>query len=454
MEKRPRVLVADDEEQARQFFEAWLEEAGYDVALATDGDEVMAELAARQAAAVIMDLKMPPGAWGGIDTLRQCRQKYPDIPVIIVSNKADAKRAVECVRIGAFDFVDKAEAGTELPIAVGNALRLRSLEERTANLEAQNELYRQEEERRFGLGQIIGGSDPMQQVYRIIERVAPTEAAVLILGETGTGKELAAGALHYLGSKKDGPFIKVNCAALPESLLEAELFGHEKGAFTGATERRMGRFELADNGTIFLDEIGDMSLTTQAKVLRVLQEKEFERVGGNRTVRVEVRVVSATNRDIPALIAEGRFREDLYYRLNDVVISLPPLRERREDIPILSKHFLSEFGEKYTGRRVATAVEKALMQYDWPGNVRELRKVLLNASIMARSETIRFEDLPAGILQRGGNDKPVVPLREVIAGSLSRAVERGGGDKAEAARLLEVDPHDFEDLWTRFVKNE
>ncbi|HAW71946.1 MAG TPA: hypothetical protein DCX37_12300, partial [Firmicutes bacterium] len=262
-------------------------------------------------------------------------------------------------------------------------------------------LYRQEEERRYGLGQIIGGSDAMQRIYRIIERVAPTDAAVLITGETGTGKELVAGALHYLGLKKDGPFIKVNCAALPETLLEAELFGHEKGAFTGATERRMGRFELAHNGTIFLDEIGDMSLTTQAKVLRILQEKEFERVGGNRPVRVEVRVVSATNRDLGALIEQGLFREDLYYRLNDFVIELPPLRERRDDIPLLVQAFLEEFADKYTGRRVTPGVTKALMRYDWPGNVRELKKVLMNAAIMATSETIRFEDLPPVVLKPG-----------------------------------------------------
>jgi DNA-binding NtrC family response regulator len=336
-----------------------------------------------------------------METLKILRQKYADIPVVIVSNKAEIRRAIDCVRLGAFDFVDKAEAGNELPIVVGNALRLRNLEVRTASLEAQNQLYRQEEERRYGLGQIIGGSDAMQRIYRIIERVAPTDAAVLITGETGTGKELVAGALHYLGLKKDGPFIKVNCAALPETLLEAELFGHEKGAFTGATERRMGRFELAHNGTIFLDEIGDMSLTTQAKVLRILQEKEFERVGGNRPVRVEVRVVSATNRDLGALIEQGLFREDLYYRLNDFVIELPPLRERRDDIPLLVQAFLEEFADKYTGRRVTPGVTKALMRYDWPGNVRELKKVLMNAAIMATSETIRFEDLPPVVLKPG-----------------------------------------------------
>lgn len=398
---KPLILVADDEEQARQFFGEWLTEAGYNVVLASDGDEALTAMQERLPAIVIMDLKMPPGTWGGIDTLKILRQKYADIPVIIVSNKAEIKRAIECVRLGAFDFVDKAEAGNELPIVVGNALRLRNLEARTASLEAQNQLYRQEEERRYGLGQITGGSDAMQRVYRMIERVAPTDAAVLITGETGTGKELVAGALHYLGLKKDGPFIKVNCAALPETLLEAELFGHEKGAFTGATERRLGRFELAHNGTIFLDEIGDMSLTTQAKVLRILQEKEFERVGGSRPVRVEVRVVSATNRDLPALIEQGLFREDLYYRLNDFVIELPPLRERRDDIPLLVKAFLEEFGDKYTGRRVTPGVTKALMRYDWPGNVRELKKVLMNAAIMATSETIRFEDLPPVVLKSG-----------------------------------------------------
>lgn len=398
---KPLILVADDEEQARQFFGEWLAEAGYDVVLASDGDEALAAMNEHLPAVVIMDLKMPPGTWGGIDTLKILRQKYADIPVVIVSNKAEIRRAIDCVRLGAFDFVDKSEAGNELPIVVGNALRLRNLEVRTASLEAQNQLYRQEEERRFGLGQIIGGSDAMQRVYRIIERVAPTDAAVLITGETGTGKELVAGALHYLGLKKDGPFIKVNCAALPETLLEAELFGHEKGAFTGATERRMGRFELAHNGTIFLDEIGDMSLTTQAKVLRILQEKEFERVGGNRPVRVEVRVVSATNRDLAALIEQGLFREDLYYRLNDFVIELPPLRERRDDIPLLVQGFLDEFADKYTGRRVTPGVTKALMRYDWPGNVRELKKVLMNAAIMATSETIRFEDLPPVVLKPG-----------------------------------------------------
>lgn len=449
-EDRPFVLVADDEEQAREFFGAWLEEAGYEVELAGDGDEALTAMGRRQPAVLIMDLKMPPGTWGGIETLKACRQRFPSLPVIVVSNKAETKRAIECVRLGAFDFVDKTEASAELPIVVGNALRMRQLEERTANLEAQNQLYREEEERRFGLGNIIGGSDAMLQVYRIIERVAPTEAAVLIHGETGTGKELVAGALHYLGPKKDGPFVKVNCAALPESLLEAELFGHEKGAFTGAAERRLGRFELAHNGTIFLDEIGDMSLTTQAKVLRVLQEKEFERVGGNRTVRVEVRVVSATNRDLHSMIQEGRFREDLYYRLNDLVVTLPPLRERREDIPLLARHFLAEFGEKYTGKRLAPRVEQVLMQYEWPGNVRELRKVLLNASIMAGSETIRFEDLPAAVLERTGHEKPVESLKDVVSGAVARAVSRAAGNRDEASRHLGITRDDLDDLIRRF----
>ncbi len=441
MEKE-QIMIVDDEASARELFGIWLGQEGYLTTTAVDGENCLRQVAVAQPDLVVLDLKLPPGIWGGLSTLEQLKRLYPELPVIIVSNKADTKKAVECIRLGAFDFVDKMDAKTELPIAVANALKLSRLQERTRRLEEENRIYRAEVAKTFGFERLVGGSEPMRDLYRIIERVADTDASILILGETGTGKELVAGAIHQSSRRHQGPYIKVNCAALPESLLEDELFGHEKGAYTGAQTRRAGRFELADGGTLFLDEIGDMSLATQAKVLRVLQEQEFERVGGSRTVRVDVRIVAATNKDLREMIGKGQFREDLYYRLKDIAIELPPLRARRDDIPLLAQHFLAEFGGRYRGRQLSEEVLGALLAYDWPGNIRELKAVLKNACILARAERVGIGDLPSDVV--GGRRVPEAPANAFVGMTLDqieRAVimetlKQHQGNRSETARRL------------------
>ncbi len=437
-----RIMIVDDEASARELFGIWLHQEGYHTTTAVDGESCLRQMAQVQPDLVVLDLKLPPGIWGGLSTLEQLKRLYPDLPVIIVSNKADTKKAVECIRLGAFDFVDKMDAKTELPIAVANALKISRLQERTHRLEEENRLYRAEAAKAFGFDRLVGGSEPMRELYRIIERVADTDASILILGETGTGKELVAGAIHQTSRRHQGPFIKVNCAALPESLLEDELFGHEKGAYTGAQVRRAGRFELADGGTLFLDEIGDMSLPTQAKVLRVLQEQEFERVGGSRTVHVDVRVVAATNKDIREMISKGQFREDLYYRLKDIAIALPPLRARRDDIPLLVQHFLTEFAGRYRGRQLSNDALRVLLAHEWPGNIRELKAVLKNACILARDELVGIGDLPRDV---AGDGHPVAAPAAAFVGMTLDEIEKlviidtlrqTLGNRSEAARLL------------------
>jgi DNA-binding NtrC family response regulator len=432
------VLIVDDERDARELFSRWLGDAGYSTLTAADGAECLALVARTSPAVVVLDLKIPPGPWGGMDVLRGLAQDEPELPVIIVSNKADVKRAVQCIRMGAFDFVDKQDAREELAVAVANALKVRRLEHRTRSLEEENRLWRQEVALRTEFAQLTGGSESMQAVYRLIERAAPTDASVLVLGETGTGKELVAAALHYHG-RRDGPFVKVNCAALPESLLEDELFGHERGAFTGAQSRRLGRFELAHGGTILLDEVGDMSLATQAKVLRVLETREFERVGGSRTLQVDVRVVSATNQDLARLMESGRFRPDLYYRLSDIVIELPPLRDRREDIPLLVEKLLHGFGGAYTGQELAPEAMQALLRHDWPGNVRELKQVLKNACILADGPVVGLEDLPAPLGRRAGGrvgDDELPTLDQAERRLIHAALTATGGNVSQAAARL------------------
>jgi len=390
-----QILLADDDPDARELFVRWLRAEGYNVRAVADGTACLREFRSQASDLVVLDLKMPPGTWGGYDTLLRLREADPQLPVIVVSNKADIRRAVDSVRAGAYDFIDKAAAGDELVVAVANALRMRHLEHRTRILEEETRLIRRDAETEFAGHRMVRDSEVMRELWSLVTRVAPTDATVTILGETGTGKELIASAVHYLSAKREGPLIRVNCAALPESLLEDELFGHEKGAFTGAHARREGRFELADGGTIFLDEIGDMSPATQAKVLRVLEQREFERVGGTRTIKVDVRVIAATNRDLEAMIGQGTFREDLYWRIGDVILRVPPLRERREDIPGLVAAITAELGEAYPGRRLSPDAMTALLRHGWPGNIRELKSVLKSAAIFAGGPEIGLSDLPA-----------------------------------------------------------
>jgi DNA-binding NtrC family response regulator len=439
------VLIVDDEASARELFGAWLRGLGHTVRTAADGADGLAQAQARPPDVVVLDLQMTPDTWDGLRVLTRLGELFPGLPVVIASDKADLRRALEAISLGAHDFVDKQEARERLGIVVANALRYVRLRDRTVVLEHENRFYREERqrERRAGLHGITGSSEVMQRVYDLILRVAPTDASVLIMGETGTGKELVASALHYHSGKRDGPFVKVNCAALAETLLEDELFGHEKGAYTGADAKRPGRFELAHGGTLFLDEVGDMSLATQAKVLRVLQEREFERVGGTRTIRVDVRVVAATNHDLAASMREGRFRTDLYYRLNDVVLELPPLRERREDIPLLATKVLDEMGDAYRGRSLSADALAALVAYSWPGNIRELRATLRTACILAASEAIELGDLPLAIRGAPEPSTGSAAVSCVESALIRSALATLGGDLGEAARRLGVKAADL-----------
>jgi DNA-binding NtrC family response regulator len=385
---------------------------------------------------VLTDLKMP--GIDGISLLEQLRARSPETIVIILTAFGTVDVAVEAMKKGAYDFLTKPINLDKLDLLLQHALEARRLvrENRELKLRLRET---------SGLKHLLGQSAAMQRLREIVQQVAATDAAALILGETGTGKELVAHGIHYGSARADRSFVKVSCAALPEGLLESELFGHERGAFTGARERRKGRFELAHGGTLFLDEVGDMSPPTQAKLLRVLQEQEFERVGGSETVRVDVRLIAATNRDLEGLVAEGPFREDLYYRLNVVSIHVPPLRERAEDIPALTAHFLRTFADRW-GKPVPEVTADALAllcRYSWPGNVRELQHVAESMLVFSKGGPITAADLPPAV--RGG-ERSVEPgergssasLRELERQAIARTLVAPGGNKRKASEILGI----------------
>jgi len=379
-----KILIADDELNIRKVLSATLRREGHEVLTAKDGEEAIALLETGQVQVVVTDLKMPKV--DGLALLRHVREHNPSTPVILITAHGTVDTAVEALKRGAFDYITKPFEQAELIRCIGKAVKTESLAARDVVADGPElERYR-----------IIGQSQRMQALYEVIEKVAATPASVLITGESGTGKELIAAALHYKSGRRAKPFIKINCAAIPRELMESELFGHERGAFTGAVSSKPGRFELADGGTLFLDEIGEIPVEMQVKLLRALQENEFERVGGVQTIRVDVRLVVATNRDLARLVEEGRFREDLFYRLNVVPIRLPPLRERREDIPLLVQHFLSKHNTRL-GRKVQgiqPAALSALVEHRWPGNIRELENVVERAILFCGGTEIGPGDLP------------------------------------------------------------
>jgi len=380
---KARVLVVDDEAGVRSALRGVLQDEGYDVEAVNSGEACLDRLGRKRYDVIILDVWLP--GMDGLKTLARLRERGIDTQVVVVSGHGNIESAVRAIKMGAFDFVEKPLSLEKTVLVVRNALR-------QEQLEVENRALRAHVDRRLAL---VGESYAMAQLREQIAMAAPTNGRVLIYGENGTGKELVAHSVHALSRRRTKPFIEVNCAAIPEELIESELFGHVRGAFTGAVTDRRGRFETADGGTIFLDEVGDMSLKTQAKVLRVLQEQVFEPVGGTSSVRADVRVLAATNKDLPAEIRAGRFREDLYFRLNVIPIFVPPLRDRQEDIPLLADHFMSEFGQEH-GRRVKVLDADAvavLRAYRWPGNVRELRNVLERLAIMVRDETIQSRDL-------------------------------------------------------------
>jgi two-component system, NtrC family, response regulator len=439
METRGAVVVADDEESARISLGQILREDGYQVSLAADGNEALRLVAAEQPDVLLTDLKMP--GMDGQELLSRVRQGYPEVAVVIMTAHGTIRSAVEALRQGAEDYLTKPVDVEEVEYLLDQVLKRRKLLSETR-------LLRERLDEKYRFENIIGRSSEMLEVFRLVEQVAPTQASVLITGESGTGKELIAQAIHQRSQRRDAPFIKVSCAALPETLLESELFGHERGAFTGALARRAGRFELAAGGTIFLDEVGDIPLGMQVKLLRFLQDHQFERVGGNQTLTVDVRVITATHRDLQALIKEGKFREDLYYRLNVIEIPLPPLRSRNQDIPLLMDFFLKKYSAA-NGKEIKSVTDEtlsALVAYPWPGNVRELEHALERAVILSRGDELDlalFPTLPRTAQPARMAKKPVSPgatMEEIEREAILRTLESVGGSTSRAAAVLKISP--------------
>ena len=432
------ILVIDDEKNIREGLGAAFEIEGYSVRLASDGREGLEQIAKGDIDLVITDLRMD--GVSGEEVLRQVTAKNPGVPVIVLTGHGSIDSAVEAMRNGAYDFLTKPLNLDQLSMIVKRALQGRELAIRHKELEAQVRTSRT-------LQEMVGKSAEMQKIAEMIKKVAPSKASVLITGESGSGKEVVADAIHALSPRASHECIKVHCAALSETLLESELFGHEKGAFTGADLMVKGRFELAHGSTIFLDEIGEINQATQIKLLRVLQEKKFERVGGQSTIDVDVRVIAATNRNLEEEVKAGRFREDLYYRLNVVRINVPPLRERKDDIPLLVSHFLKEFegeardlGKSITG--IDSRARNALYKYEWPGNIRELRNCIESAVVMCSGNEITTEDLPPSVGNAVVAESVSVPLGTTLDEAerlvIMQTLASVKGNKSRAAEILGI----------------
>ena len=435
---KTKILVVDDEPSHRQMLEVVLSAEGYEIHQAGDGQEAINLVEERFYDLILMDNRMTQ--MGGIEALKKIKEISPGIPVIIMTAYASVSTAVDALKSGAYDYLTKPLEIDKLKILIDKALRHRQLEQ-------ENKYLKERLGDRFDFSSIIGRSPAMRDLFDTIALVAPSEATALIVGESGTGKELIANAIHQNSPRTDRPFIKVNCAALPETLLESELFGHEKGAFTGAITKKQGRFQLAHRGSILLDEIGEMASSTQAKILRVLQEREFEPLGGSQTVKVDTRVIAATNKNLAEEIQQGRFREDLYYRLNVVTLELPPLRERREDIALLADFFLKQYAQK-NRRLIKGFTPRAmdlLMRHTWPGNVRELENVVERAVIMGRSDMISELELPDAVRAleaKDGEDvidlTPGRSLKEIEREMIIRTLEEAGGNRTRTAEILGI----------------
>ena len=428
---KPRILVIDDEEGVRSSLKMILEYDGYDVMLAATGEEGVKLLDRETPDLVFLDIKMP--GMDGLEVLQKLQHLVETTPIVVISGHADMATAVKATKLGAFDFIPKPLEQDRVLVTVRNAVD-------TRRLKSENRTYRRDAEKKH---QIVGDSPALAAVRGAVQKAAPTNATVLIWGESGVGKELVARAIHRESLRRDGTFVQVNCAAIPDELIESELFGHEKGSFTGATDRQIGKFEQADKGTIFLDEIGDMSLKTQAKVLRVLQEQELERLGSNRVIKVDVRVIAATNKNLEEEIDKGTFREDLFYRLNVVPIHVPALRERRDDIPALVRHFADLFARDNNFRRktFTSAAMERLRHQHWRGNIRELRNFVERLMIMASGDAVDVTDLPeAGV--RGDLPAPAEGVSSAAAPSWMHAPTlqefKSGSERAYlVARLRE-----------------
>jgi len=434
---RARILVVDDEPNARAALRTLLAEEGYTVAEAADGMEALGILREQSMDIILADVRMP--RMDGLALVRAARDEGIPGAFVMMTAFASVETAVEAMRSGAENFLTKPLDPATILVVLDKVLEKRDLARDAEQL-------RLRVQERYRIESIIGDSPALQAIFDVVRRAAPTKATVLLLGESGTGKELVAQAIHQESPRREKAFVKVNCAALSETLLESELFGHERGSFTGAVGRREGRFELADGGTLFLDEIGDIAPSVQVKLLRVLQQREFERVGGTQTLKVDVRMVAATNRDLASAVAAGKFREDLYYRLNVVAVTLPPLRMRKGDIPALVSHFIQLYARSY-GKQVRGLLPgtlNALLRYDWPGNVRELENVIERAVVLATTPDLTADDLPPVLSgpspshPRAGSFIPGATLREIEREAILRTLEVVEGSTSRAASMLGI----------------
>lgn len=449
-----RILVIDDDKAIRQILHDFFAAQGFEVVTAENGQAGLELLSADHFDLFFVDLRMP--VMGGLDLLREVQKLPSRPPAIVITGHADVQSAVDAMRLGAFDYSVKPFNLDELFINVTRALSI-------SKLERENLMLKQQLKGRYGFQQLIGDSPQMQKVYALIERIADTDSTVVIYGESGTGKEVVAKTIHYNSSRAQNPFVPINCAAIPKDLLESELFGHEKGAFTGAISTRIGRFEIASSGTIFLDEIGELHPSLQVKLLRVLQEREIERVGGSKTIKIDVRVIASTNRDLEKAMREGAFREDLFYRLHVIPFNLPPLRERVDDIPLLMGHFMKKYlaaRKRIQPLKIHPDTMEFLVRYRWPGNVRELENLVERFVILNESGTVMPDELPERFTQSTAHQAALQTgqeFRNEIASQISlppegldlnglldavednlllQALERTGGVKKRAAALL------------------
>ncbi len=443
-----RILIADDDAGIRGMLRDFLEDEGFDVDETDDSEAVLTAIKSDDPPAlVLMDVRMPNKS--GIDVLRELsEERGAQLPFIIMTAYGSANLAIEAMQLGAYDYITKPFDLDDVLLTIRRFIDHQDLLKRVSNASSSQD--------RDPNDYIIGNSVPMQEVYKTVGRVARAESTVLVSGETGTGKELVATVLHRNSGYSGGPLIKVNCAALPETLLESELFGHEKGSFTGALNQRKGRFEMANKGTIFLDEVGEMTLSTQKKLLRVLQEREFERVGGSVSVKVDTRVVAATNKNLAQEVREGRFREDLFYRLNVISIYLPPLRERKEDIPLLVEHFLHKhrYSSSSAPAKVSTSAMQRLMEHEWPGNVRELENIIERAVVLAQGTIITDEHLSFSSAEQGHiidiahrvrNGATLNQVQqEVEKQMLIEALKQNEGDQVAAAQSIGMELREFQ----------
>jgi DNA-binding NtrC family response regulator len=433
---RARVLVVDDEEIIRESLGGWLSQDGLTVETAVDGPSAVERLKTGPWAIALVDLKMP--GMDGLQVLQEAKRLRPETAVVVMTAYATVDTAVSAIKLGAYDYLMKPFDPEELSLMIQKILSQQQLVH-------DNEVLRKALKREYGFHDIVSKSPAMQQVFELARAAAPSSSTVLILGESGTGKEVLSRAIHKESPRKDGPFVAISCAALTETLLESELFGHERGAFTGANVRRKGKFEAASGGTLFLDEIGDISPKLQVDLLRVLEERKLQRVGGNEPVEVDVRVIAATHRDLRKLAGEGKFREDLFYRLNVIPIQLPPLRDRKEDVPLLVEHFLETLAVELDKRLEGVSADAlaALMAHSWPGNVRELRNVLERGAVVAQGSVIQVADLglraaAAGAPGPSGRTEPP-SLDEIERRHVVEVLSFTGGNVTQAARILGID---------------